>query len=120
MRIINWVLPTTAKDYILGLVEQLQNLPSIILVSSIQNDQGEIINCELILKENSKDEDLVYLGAVIGAYTALYTAQKLEQAESFEEETIQVEEKIIEEVDSILNDTEVQSKGILRNILNNF
>ena len=142
MKTIKWELPFKTMHYLNSLAEELAQNPSIILITGIQDEEGNINSCNIGLREPVSDEALVHLGITIGVHSVSYpmALQQTEEdrveiedtkvraetkgavitvVEEEEVETVNVED-VITEIIEIKKKPGNQPRLMLRKILNNF
>lgn len=88
MKTIKWVLPFSNIDYLQSLTEDLVENPSVILITGIQDREGNIAECNITFKELegvSIEEAILYTGAAIGAHCVDYALAMKEQEEAKKE-----------------------------------
>lgn len=140
MRTIKWTLPFKSMDYLLSLTELIAQNPLVVLITGIEDRNGEIESYSITLKEASfidMDKAILTLGTVIGAHSVSYGLLKDEKfleeepcslgkacicqevlAEE-EEDLFEVEEES-QELINVEDLKENEAKSLLRKVLRNF
>lgn len=136
MRTIKWTLPFKSMDYLLSLTELIAQNPLVVLITGIEDRNGEIDSCSITLKDVpflDMDRAILTLGTIIGAHSVSYGLTRpqefLEEApcllgeacicEEEEEDLFEVEEES-QELINVEDLKENEAKSLLRKVLRNF
>lgn len=111
MRKIKWDLPFKNMQYLVSLTEELAAHTSVILITGIETEAGEINSCHIFLRESENNEkELFDLGILIGGHTVYYALNVQQEADEeqheegvpfSEKETVQ--EEVVKTEDDVVN-----------------
>lgn len=88
MKTIQWELPFKNMHYLNSMTSDIAMNPHVILITGIQDEEGNISKCNITIKESeheNMDNVILHLGAAMGAHSVVYTQQMLELQEQIEE-----------------------------------
>ena len=117
MKTIEWNLPFKNMDYLRAMSNELVQNSAVLLVTGIQDKEGNIGSCSITMRETANiEQDIFYVGAIIGAHSVSYALQKKEPVDNTEDI---VEEETTTGIEKI-SKHEVGFRKFLREILNRF
>lgn len=76
MKTIEWELPCKTFEFLDEITADLVDIPEILLLTAVENCEGEITHCKITIVEDASDEFILSLGEFLGAFSVLYEAKK--------------------------------------------
>lgn len=76
MKTIEWELPCKTFEFLDEITADLVDVPEILLLTAVENCEGEITHCKITMVEDASEEFILALGEFLGAFSVQYEEKK--------------------------------------------